>query len=312
MIKLMSEDRVTLLTEAATPLIRPQVVLAPYTTFRVGGAAEWYCEPASMEEMEQCGEWSQQAGIPTTVLGAGSNLLVSDAGVSGLIINTRKLRGIQFPAPGQIWAAAGEPLAKLARVAARQGWSGLEWGIGIPGTVGGAVAMNAGAHQQSMSDCLLSVTVVTPAGEVRTLSPDEMSFGYRHSILQQHNWIVTGAYLQLVPDQDPVVVKAQTDQNWQQRHQSQPYDWPSCGSVFRNPNPFTAGWLIEQSGLKGYQIGGAQIAHRHANFILNRDQASASDIHALIRFVQETILNQWSLVLQPEVKMLGEFGASLL
>jgi UDP-N-acetylmuramate dehydrogenase len=293
-------------------LIRPQIPLAPYTSFRVGGLAEWYCEPATVAELEWSAQWSQANGIPSTILGAGSNLLISDAGVPGLTVNTRKLRGIQFPEKGQIWAAAGEPLAKLARIAARQGWSGLEWGIGIPGTVGGAVVMNAGAHQQAMADCLVSVTVLTSTGSVLTLEPPDLSWGYRHSILQQRDWIVTGAHLQLVPDQDPVVVKAQTDRNWQQRHQTQPYHLPSCGSVFRNPQPLAAGWLIEQSGLKGYQIGGAQVAHRHANFILNRHQASATDIHTLIRFIQETIRDQWSLVLQPEVKVIGKFEGSLL
>jgi UDP-N-acetylmuramate dehydrogenase len=288
--------------------IRSDVVLAPYTTFRVGGRAEWYCEPQSIAELQRDLQWAKESSLPVTVLGAGSNLLISDSGLSGLVINTRKLRGIQSMGQGQLWAAAGEPLVKLARLAAEQGWSGLEWAIGIPGTVGGGVVMNAGAHGLSMANTLVEVTVLDTTWQPRTLTLAELEFNYRFSILQSRSWIVIGALFQLQPGFDPSVILAQTEHNWQSRRSSQPYDFPSCGSVFRNPQFYAAGWLIEKTGLKGHQIGGAQVAQRHANFILNRGHASATDIHALIRFVQQEVLDHWSLLLEPEVRILGDFG----
>lgn len=288
--------------------IRSDVVLAPYTTFRVGGRAEWYCEPQSIEELQRDLQWAKETSLSVTFLGAGSNLLISDSGLSGLVINTRKLRGIQCLGNGRLWAAAGEPLVKLARLAAEQGWSGLEWAIGIPGTVGGGVVMNAGAHGLSMAHSLVEVTVLDTTWQPRTLTLAELQFNYRFSILQNRSWIVIGALFQLQPGFDRNVILAQTESNWQSRRSSQPYDFPSCGSVFRNTQSYAAGWLIEQTGLKGHQIGGAQVAQRHANFILNRGHASATDIHALIRFVQQEVLDHWSLLLEPEVRILGDFG----
>ncbi|NJK61557.1 MAG: UDP-N-acetylmuramate dehydrogenase [Synechococcaceae cyanobacterium SM2_3_1] len=289
-------------------LIRSAESLASHTTFRVGGPAEWYCEPTSLLELQQCLAWSFQSQTSVTFLGAGSNLLISDQGLRGLVINTRRLREIQILPGGRLWAAAGAPLKKLADLAARHGWSGMEWAIGIPGTVGGAVVMNAGAHQQSIADVLLEVTLLDDQAQPQQLTMAELNYGYRSSLLQQRTWIVTGASFQLHPGHDPAHIKAQTERNWLERQQRQPYDLPSCGSVFRNPKPMAAGWLIEQTGLKGHQIGGAQVANRHANFILNCGQASATDIHTLIRFVQGAVFERWSLVLEPEVRILGDFG----
>lgn len=151
-------------------------------------------------------------------------------------------------------------------------------------------------------------TALDEAYQCQCLQPMDLQFGYRQSILQQRNWLVTGACFQLEPGHDPNVIWEQTEQKWLSRQRSQPYHLPSCGSVFRNPPSHAAGWLIEQVGLKGHRIGGAQVAQRHANFILNADHATAGDIHSLIQLVQDKVLHQWSLKLEPEVRILGDFG----
>jgi UDP-N-acetylmuramate dehydrogenase len=243
-----------------------------------------------------------------TLLGAGSNLLVSDRGLPGLVICTRHLRKTQFdPATGTVTAGAGEPIARLAWQAAERGWRGLEWAVGIPGTVGGAVVMNAGAHKSSTADILVNTQTLSPDGKIEQLTPENLGFSYRTSILQGSDRLVTQATFQLKPGADPKQVLSETSGHMEQRRQSQPYHLPSCGSVFRNPESRPAAWLIEQIGLKGYKIGGAQIAERHANFILNCGGAKASDIFQIIRHVQQQVERHWSLCLEPEVRILGEF-----
>jgi UDP-N-acetylmuramate dehydrogenase len=289
-------------------LIHAQVSLADLTSYRVGGLAQWYVAPRDWQGLEATFGWFQSRDIPLTLLGAGSNLLVSDRGIPGLTISTRHLRHNQFdPETAQVTVGAGEPIARLAWQVAKRGWKGLEWGVGIPGTVGGAVVMNAGAHSQSTADRLVSALVVSPDGKLEKLTPEELGYGYRTSVLQGDRRLVIEATFQLQPGFTRETVMATTNQNLQQRKSSQPYDRPSCGSVFRNPKPHAAGWLIEQLGLKGYQIGDAQIAHRHANFILNCGSAKADDIFRLIRYIQEKVEYHWSVSLEPEVKILGEF-----
>jgi UDP-N-acetylmuramate dehydrogenase len=261
-----------------------------------------------LNELQACFEWSDRHSVPVTLLGAGSNLLISDRGLPGLIIATRYLRHSSFDdETGRITAAAGVPMAKLAWQAARRGWQGFEWAVGIPGSLGGSVVMNAGAHGLEMADVLVSADILSPDNTLNQFAPDELEYRYRTSNLQGDRRLVTGATLQLQPGADPQFVLEQTSEHLERRRTTQPYHLPSCGSVFRNPAPRSAGWLIEQTGLKGYQIGGAQVAERHANFILNVEHATASDIFDLIRHVQEQVEHHWSLLLKPEVKMLGEF-----
>jgi len=289
-------------------VLKANVPLASLTSFRVGGPAEWYAAPRTLEELQASLEWAQSQGVPVTMLGAGSNLLVSDAGLPGLVISTRHLRLTQFDdATGQVTVGAGEPLPRLAWKLADRGWQGFEWAVGIPGTVGGAVVMNAGAHQSSISEILVSATVLLPDGTTQILTPEDLHYQYRTSVLQGSSRYVTHATFQLKPGADPTAVNSVTANHKQQRQNSQPYHLPSCGSVFRNPEDYKAGWLIEQVGLKGHQIGGAQVAQRHANFILNCGGATASDIFELIHHVQQRVHQEWSLLLEPEVKMLGEF-----
>lgn len=288
--------------------IQSQVSLAEMTTFRVGGPAEWFIAPTSLEALQASYAWANAQDLPVTFLGAGSNLLISDQGLPGLVISTRYLRQQTFDAQThRVTAYAGKPLPRLAWQTAKQGWAGLEWAVGIPGTVGGAVVMNAGAHGGCTADCLVEAHVLQSDGSIQILNTEQMAFKYRSSCLQQHPHPVVLATFQLQAGQSAEQIKATTQTHLDHRLSTQPYDWPSCGSVFRNPLPRTAGWLIEKSGLKGYTLGGAQVAQKHANFILNSGNATATDIFNLIFYVQQEVEKNWSLLLRPEVKMLGEF-----
>ncbi|NJK74690.1 MAG: UDP-N-acetylmuramate dehydrogenase [Microcoleus sp. SU_5_6] len=288
--------------------INSQVSLAGLTSFRVGGPAEWYVAPRSIADLQASFAWADTEGMPVTLLGAGSNLLVSDGGLPGLVVATRYLKQVSFnEQTGQVTAGAGESIPRLAWLAAKRGWRGLEWAVGIPGTVGGAVVMNAGAHGGCTAGILVNARLLSPGGKVEILSPQDLGYRYRTSVLQGGDRLVTEATFQLQPGFDRAIVMEETNTNFSQRRTTQPYHLPSCGSVFRNPRPKAAGWLIEQSGLKGYQIGGAQVAQRHANFILNCGSATANDIFHLIRHVQEQVHQRWSLLLEPEVRILGEF-----
>ena len=289
-------------------LVKPKIPLAHLTSFRVGGPAEWYVAPRTSEELQASFEWAHAQEIPITILGAGSNLLISDCGLPGLVIGTRRLRHTTFdPTTAQVTVGAGEPLPRLAWHVAERGWRGLEWAVGIPGTVGGAVVMNAGAHGGCTADVLVNAHVLLPNGTKKILTAKELGYAYRTSNLQGKDWTVTQATFQLQPGYEPENVTAETSQHLNQRRSTQPYHLPSCGSVFRNPTSHKAGWLIEQTGLKGFQIGGAQVAQRHANFILNCGSASATDIFQLIRHIQYEVEYQWRLWLEPEVRILGDF-----
>ncbi|NJL78031.1 MAG: UDP-N-acetylmuramate dehydrogenase [Richelia sp. SL_2_1] len=292
-------------------IIKPQVALSAYTSYRVGGPAEWLVAPRSSESLQACVAYAKEHELSITVLGAGSNLLISDDGIPGLVIATRHMRHTNFDTEtGMVTFAAGESIPALAWAAAERGWEGFEWGVGIPGTIGGAVVMNAGAHNSCIADMLVSIEVLTPDGTLQTLTSEQLNYSYRTSMLQGSNLIVTQATLQLQPGADPAEVTARTKQHKEHRLATQPYHLPSCGSVFRNPTPHSAGRLIEETGLKGFQIGQAQVAQRHANFIVNCGGATANDIFNLIRHVQYQVQERWSIGLHPEVKMIGEFQAA--
>ena len=293
-------------------LLRSQVSLADYTTWRVGGPAEWLAEPTHKNQLIELISWAHQHQLSWRVIGAGSNLLISDAGLAGLTICLRKLQGMNLNGEtGVVEALAGEPIPTLARRAARAGLHGLEWAVGIPGTVGGAAVMNAGAQGGCTAERLLSVEVIDtlPNGSenaaIRILNNAELDFSYRHSRLQDCDLMVISARFQLEPGHDPKALSRATSSNLNHRTTTQPYQWPSCGSVFRNPEPLKAGQLIEALGLKGHRIGGAEVSPVHANFIVNNGSASANDILSLIALVQKEVENNHGITLHPEVKRLG-------
>ena len=288
------------------------VSLAEFTTWRVGGAAEWLAEPVSLDETQAWIQWATQQGIPCRIIGAGSNLLIHDDGLPGLSLCLRKLQGLEFdPTDGTVEVLAGEPIPSLARRAARAGLHGLEWSVGIPGTAGGAAVMNAGAQGGCTAEWLGSVRVMPlEGGECFELQRDQLDFGYRHSRLQEGNLVVLSARFRLEAGHDPSELKRVTSANLSHRTTTQPYQQPSCGSVFRNPEPLKAGRLIEEQGLKGTRIGGAEISTVHANFIVNTGDAEAKDIAKLIQLVQDRIEAEHGIRLHPEVKRLGFASAA--
>jgi UDP-N-acetylmuramate dehydrogenase len=292
--------------------IRAQVPLANFTTWKVGGLAEWLVEPTDLAQTQGAIAWAQARQLPVTFLGAGSNLLISDRGLPGLIVATRHLRWMETEFDldlCQIKVGAGKMIGSLAWQAARKGWTGLEWAAGIPGTVGGAVVMNAGAHGASMQDVLITTRVLDVKGELIDLPQSALEFSYRHSNLQGSENLVVSATMQLQAAESAAAVVSKTQNDLERRHSSQPYDRPSCGSVFRNPLPQFSAKLIEDAGLKGYAIGGAEVSQLHANFIINRGDATANDIFQLIAYVKEQISQRWQVNLETEVKMMGEFPA---
>ncbi len=290
--------------------IRSAVSLKGLTTWKVGGLAQWYLEPRTLAETQSGLAWARQHHLPITIIGAGSNLLISDRGLVGLVICTRHLRHINTQLDNEthsISADAGKMVASLAWQAARRGWGGMEWAAGIPGTLGGAVVMNAGAHGHSTQEILVSTDVLNLDGSIETLTNQDLNYSYRTSNLQGDSRIVLSAKIQLQAAGDAEEIKARTFRDLEKRHSTQPYDRPSCGSVFRNPSPQHAAALIEGLGLKGYRIGDAEVSTLHANFIINRQDATASQIRELIYYVQSQVKANHSIELEPEVKMLGEF-----
>ena len=295
--------------------VRHREPLARLTTWKVGGAADWLVEPRSRHELYDVLQWARSLRLSLHPIGAGSNLLVSDHGVEGLCLCLRHLHGARCDATtGVIVAEAGEPLPCLARKAARAGLSGLEWAVGIPGTVGGAVVMNAGAQGSCLADRLMDVQLLEPAtGRLLRWTARQLDFGYRHSRLQaataaDEPLVVLSARLRAEPGHDPTVVSRVTNDHLNHRVKVQPYHVPSGGSVFRNPEPQKAGRLIESLGLKGKRIGGAEISPLHGNFIVNVADACASDIDALIRLVQSHVAAACGISLVTEVKRLGYFA----
>ena len=300
------------MTQCDARLPQARVKLADYTTWRVGGAAEWLAEPASLEETQAWIEWASHQGMPCRVIGAGSNLLIHDDGLPGLSLCLRKLQGLQLDATtGTVEVLAGEPIPSLARRAARAGLHGLEWSVGIPGTAGGAAVMNAGAQGGCTADWLESVRVMPlEGGDSFELQPDQPDFAYRHSRLQDDDLVVLSARFRLEPGHDPNELKRVTSANLSHRTTTQPYQQPSCGSVFRNPEPLKAGRLIEDLGLKGTRVGGAEVSTVHANFIVNTGDATATDIDRLIGLVQDRVEQRHAVRLHPEVKRLGFAAAA--
>lgn len=285
--------------------------LAPYTSWRVGGAVDCLYVPASTSELAQT---LAQLSEPTEVmfLGLGSNVLVRDGGLRGWGVWTQKcLSQIQCLPDGKIWVEAGVPTAKLARFAAQQGFGQAAFWAGIPGTVGGALQMNAGAFGEETWRWVHSVQVITRRGEVGERLSSDYDIGYRHirlkNLLPSHEqeWFV-GATFEFQERTAPEHAQALIRDLLKTRNQKQPIGVPSGGSVFKNPLPHYAGQLIEEVGLKGFQVGGACVSTKHANFIVNQAGARAHDIEQLIDVIHETVLRRTGILLETEVKIIGE------
>jgi UDP-N-acetylmuramate dehydrogenase len=280
--------------------------LSHHTTWRIGGPADVFIVPSTVEHVQRVMQITHHHQIPIFVLGRGSNLLVRDGGIRGVVLKlSDNLTDIEIQPHNRLTVMAGRSFVSTANFAIRNGLSGLEFATGIPGAVGGAVMMNAGAHGGEVKDVLVSADVVDETGQILTLTNQDLKFAYRYSCLKDHPLPVVKAVFQLKPG-DPEEMKEKVRQWSKRRQTTQPLSLPNCGSVFRNPEGTYAGKLIESSGLKGACVGAAQISELHANFIVNRGGAKASDVIRLMELVQETILRNFGITLTPEVRIVGE------
>lgn len=289
--------------------------LKQHTSFRVGGPAKVYVVPEDIEELQKLIRFLHEEKLPYDIIGNGTNLLVSDAGVDHVVVEIgRALEGIELlpevnasdEKTYYIRVLAGTLLSKAAQFAATQELSGMEALRGIPGTLGGAVTMNAGAYGTEMKDVLYSVDVLTPEGELQTLTPAELALGYRHSVIPERGYIVVAATLALRKG-NPAEIKARMADFQNRRKEKQPLDKASAGSTFKRPEGYFAGKLIEDTGLRGFRHGGAQVSEKHCGFVINDGTARAADIYWLIGEVRKRVLMEQHVELSPEVKLWGEF-----
>ncbi len=277
--------------------------MSQYTTLRLGGPADWLAFPRSREEIAAMYAEAGDAGIPVTIIGHGSNLLVLDGGIRGLVIRVEKnMREIRVEG-NRIIAQAGAMLGTVARMAAEAGLAGLEFASGIPGTVGGGVTMNAGAYDGEMAQVVTRVDGVEPDGTPVSLSNGEMAFGYRTSAVKDRNFVVTEVTFELTEGNREEIFARMSDLN-ARRAEKQPLDVPSAGSTFKRPEGYFAAALIDQCGLKGYSVGGAMVSMKHAGFLINQGTSSA-DYLALMRKVQSIVLERANVHLEPEIRVLG-------
>lgn len=276
-----------------------------HITFRVGGPADYYAGP-SLEQLPKLLALAKAQLLPVTIIGNGSNLLVGDHGIRGLVVELGKAADSIVIEGTRVKVSAGTLLSKAANAAADAGLGGMEFAAGIPGSLGGAICMNAGAYGGEMKDIVVSADVLTTEGEIRTLSLEELDLSYRHSCIFEQNYIVLGAVLQLEvrPEEEIRAVMADLRER---RVSKQPLEFASAGSTFKRPVGYFAGKLIQDAGLRGYQVGGAQVSEKHCGFVINRGEATAADVLQLISDVQEKVRETFGVELETEVRMLGEF-----
>ena len=279
-----------------------------HITFRVGGPAACFLTPSTKEQIREILHICQEEKTPYFILGNGSNLLVSDQGFDGVVLQVYKNMN-QVTVEGEhLRVQAGALLSATARKALEAGLTGMEFAAGIPGTMGGAAVMNAGAYGGEMKDILESVTVLTPEGEQKELKNKELQLGYRTSVVKEKGYIVLEAVLSLKKG-DPEAIKSRMDELKEQRVTKQPLEYPSAGSTFKRPEGYFAGKLIMDSGLAGYQVGGAQVSEKHCGFVINAGGATARDVRTLMDNVRDIVYKKYGVTLEPEVKFLGDFEA---
>lgn len=295
--------------EITTALPELQVLkdepMSRHTTFRIGGPADYFVCP-DREQIAAVLAVAKKCGMAITVIGNGSNLLVGDKGIRGLVVEIGSAMNQIMVDKNHITAGAGALLSQVAAKAAAAELGGMEFAAGIPGSVGGAVTMNAGAYGGEMNDILRTVTVLTPEGELKTLDVSELDLSYRHSCVPEQQYIVLEAEIELgyKPEEE---IRAQMEELRNKRIEKQPLEYPSAGSTFKRPEGYFAGKLIMDAGLRGYRVGDAQVSEKHCGFVINRKNASAQEVRQLMQDVQDKVKAQFGVMLEPEVKMLGEF-----
>ena len=298
-------------TYSLNSLVRGQIRFSEpmkfHTSFRIGGPAKVLAIPADIEDIKKLILYANRVDIPWYVIGNGTNLLVADEGIRGIVIKISKvLDDIRFSGQ-KVIVGAGASLSFSSKKAAEKGLSGLEFGIGIPGTIGGAVAMNAGCGGQDISQVLQKVKVINNKGDRLEIAADECQFGYRRSRFQRDDLIVVEAELLLellLDEENHIAIKERMSKLMQKRRKTQPLNYPNAGSIFKNPEGDFAGRLIEAAGCKGMTIGDAMVSQLHANFIVNRGKATAKDVIALITKVQDTVKSKFNILLDTEVTIL--------
>lgn len=285
--------------------IRVKEPMKNHTTFRIGGPVDILVSPQSLAELQLTLDFCRRHGLPLVVFGRGSNILVRDKGIRGVAIKIgSNLQAMQVEGE-QIYAQAGISLALLAQRAAANSLSGLEFAEGIPGSLGGAIVMNAGAYDGEMQDRVIEVQAISIAGQERIFQAGELGFSYRASVFQHNGFIIVAARLQLVKG-DQESIQAQMQAHSRSRREKQPLEYPSAGSVFKRPPGFYVGPMIEELGLKGCRIGGAEVSGKHAGFIVNSGSATASEVLELIAVIKQAAQDKYGVDLQPEIKVIGE------
>ena len=306
----MALDELKLAEDITVETDDVQIILGEYmwdhTSFRIGGAADVYVRPLSEEGLLVTLDNCRRQRAPYWIVGKGTNLLVSDRGIRGVVIDMTGLDGISANG-NQITAGCGAALVSLANFAAEHSLSGLEFAAGIPGSLGGGIFMNAGAYGGEMKDVVRSVRVLTPGMDIIDVPAEEAAFGYRDSRFKKSGEIILGAELELVPGVREEIEARMKDYN-ARRREKQPLELPSAGSTFKRPEGYFAGKLIQDAGLAAYQVGQAQVSPKHCGFVVNLGGASARDVYRLIRDVQVKVKESSGIELEPEVVMLGEFA----
>ncbi len=281
-------------------------LMSKHTTFKIGGAADWFLMPQTKEQIAEVLKLVKAEKLPCFILGNGSNLLVGDKGIRGIVICLYKKMDDINVQDDRMHVQSGALLSKLSNTALAAGLSGVEFASGIPGTVGGALFMNAGAYEHEISEVVETVEYMDADGNIFEVSASQCGFGYRKSVFAEREYIILGCTLRL-KKADKENIKALIADYTQRRVSKQPLEKPSAGSTFKRPTGYFAGGLIEQAQLKGYTIGGAQVSEKHAGFIINKGGATAADVLALIEYVKKTVFEMSGVMLEPEVKIIGEF-----
>lgn len=285
--------------------IQKSAPMSEYTSFRIGGPADLLITVPAIQKIQSVKSICEKNEIPLLLLGNGTNMLVGDNGIRGVVMRLDGRLAQPVLTDGIIVCEAGAALKKLCRFARDNGLSGLEFAYGIPGTVGGAVYMNAGAYCGEMSDILLWVEALFPDGEIRRIEADKLELGYRSSLFMKRGGVVTKAAFRLNPDR-PEDIDSRMEEFMRRRREKQPLEYPSAGSFFKRPEGYFAGALIESSGLRGSIVGGAQVSEKHAGFIINRGGATCSDVRKLADLVVERVMRDHGVRLQPEVLYIGQ------
>ena len=276
--------------------------MSKHTSFKIGGPAEIFIKVNEIKDLQAILKISKENNAPITVIGNGSNVLVSDEGIKGIVVKI-ELEKLEIEEDGILKVGSGVKLAFLAQKCLKEELEGFEFASGIPGTIGGAIRMNAGAHGSEMKDIVKNITYMTRDGNIQIISNEEAKFEYRNSIFSQNDYIILEAEIQLRKG-NPEEIKSKMDEYAKYRKEKQPIEYPSAGSTFKRGNDFITAKLIDECGLKGYQIGGAQVSEKHAGFIINKGSATAEDVKQLMKYVEEQVYNKFGKKIEAEIEII--------